>query len=231
MVIIKTLVGTLAGCPNQQASGPCIHNFPPFIVAAVPGRPVRLLHFMAIRAFLARAGAVRKVARAPLILPGLREWRLFGLGIQTPSISPQLKRGILCCFRLGWSYCFLNQSCFFRRAKGAMRGSATWLSHRHIPRYCKLTPHCGHRPPAIAAADRLHRQRQEHLLGQNVRQNSPSPSKNAISVSSSLRRLLPPSSWRTAAGKTGQTSRDTSSFTGSRQRAQLISRRVCSSSR
>src|SRR3984893_10841658 len=100
-------------------------------------------------------------------------------------ICPRTEWGILWCFHPD-SYCFLNQSCF-RRAKGAVRGSATWASQRHSSLF-RFTPHCGQRPRQSLRQITFIGSARSTCSASTSARKSPSPSKNAISVSSNLSR-------------------------------------------
>ncbi len=157
----------MRGAVNLRRLGPCVYNFPALIVTTVWASLVRLLHFVTIGA-LGKRWCNQKVVRAPLVLSRMRV-SAFWIRHTNSFNSPRLDWGILWCFHLVF-YCFLNQSCF-RRARGAIRVSARWLSQRHSSLF-KFTHRIEGRRPlsTITSTDRLHGQRQQDLLGQDIGQ-------------------------------------------------------------
>ena len=77
----------MRGTMNVPASGPSVHDFPPFVIAAVRASLVRLLHFMAMGALRKRRSG-QEVVRAPLVLSGFG-MTSFWIGHTVPPFGPE----------------------------------------------------------------------------------------------------------------------------------------------
>src|SRR5208282_5250676 len=202
---------------KKAASGRLILHGAAFIEAAVGTRLMRLLGFVAIRAF-AKGRLLEKIMGSPGARPSLRMPSFWVRHSNTPR--SRLRGRILWAFG-PVNYCFFSQSCF-RRARGASRGSVAWVSQRHSS-WFKLAPQFGHNPRQSLWQMTLRGSANSTCSLSTSARKRPSPSKKPISVSSSLSR----SSFGLAPLGKGASNRSkerlTSSMTGSRQRAQTIS--------
>src|ERR1700676_2560694 len=167
---------------KKAASGRLVLHGTAFIEAAVGTSLVRLLGFVAIRAFAERR-ALEKIMGSPGARPSLR---MPSFGVRH-SNTPRSRRSgrILWAFGPG-NYCFFSQSCF-RRASGASRGSVAWVSQLHSS-WFRLAPQFGHNPRQSLWQITFRGRANNTCSRSTSARKRPSPSKKTISVSSSLSR-------------------------------------------
>ena len=152
----------MRGAVNVRASGPNVHDFPPFVIAAVRASLVRLLHFMAMGALRERRSS-QVVVRPPLVLAGFR-MTSFWIGHTVPPFAPNRMVHSM-VFPLGFLLLFEPLLLQTRQGRHARVRDVDFTAAFLV---VQIDSALRAKSPAIAAADNFHRQREEHLFGQDV---------------------------------------------------------------